>query len=185
MREDERCRRDRGAHRPSVRPLRPPVRSQEAPTPAAARPRAPRPAHHHPGLALLVAAGGAVGSLGRFLLAQAMPPEHGWPVGTLTANLVGAFVLGALLELLGRRGPETPGVQRVRLACGTGVLGGFTTVSTLALETERLVAAGSVGTALAYAGASIVLGLLSAAGGIAVVGALAGRPDPMAGGEDA
>jgi fluoride exporter len=126
-------------------------------------------------LALLVAAGGALGSLGRYGLAQAMPPQHGWPVGTLTANLVGSFLLGVLLEVLGRRGPETPGVQRVRLAVGTGVLGGFTTFSTLALETERLLAAGSVGTALGYAGLTLVAGVLAAAAGVAAVAAVHGR----------
>ncbi|HYQ75516.1 CrcB family protein [Cellulomonas sp.] len=148
----------------------------EAPTstPRAPLP-APRPAHHRAGLALLVAAGGAVGSLGRYGLAQALPPQHGWPLGTLTANLTGAFLLGVLLEVLGRRGPETPGVQRVRLALGTGVLGGYTTFSSLALETERLLAAGEAGTALGYAGVSLVAGVLCAAGGVALVSAAGGR----------
>ncbi len=119
-----------------------------------------------------MAAGGAVGSLGRYGLAQALPAQHGWPVGTLTANLAGALLLGVLLEVLGRRGPETPGRLRVRLALGTGVLGGFTTVSSLALETERLLADGAVGTALAYAGTSAVGGVLCAAAGVAAVAAL-------------
>lgn len=101
-----------------------------------------------------------------------LPAQHGWPVGTLAANLTGAFLLGALLEVLGRRGPETPGVQRVRLALGTGVLGGYTTFSSLALETERLLADGAAATALGYAGVTLVAGVLSAAAGVA----LAGRP---------
>ncbi|NHT17900.1 CrcB family protein [Cellulomonas sp. IC4_254] len=148
----------------------------EVPTSTPAAPRtAPRPAHHRAGLALLVAVGGAVGSLGRYGLAHALPPQDGWPVGTLTANLTGAFLLGALLEVLGRRGPETPGVQRVRLALGTGVLGGYTTFSSLALETERLLASGAVGTALGYVAVSLVAGVLCAAGGVALVAALAGR----------
>lgn len=105
-----------------------------------------------------------------------LPAQHGWPVGTLAANLTGAFLLGALLEVLGRRGPETPGVQRVRLALGTGVLGGYTTFSSLALETERLLADGAAATALGYAGVTLVAGVLSAAAGVALVGALAGRP---------
>jgi CrcB protein len=129
---------------------------------------------------VLVAAGGAVGSLGRYGLAQALPAQHGWPVGTLTANLVGAFLLGVLLEALGRRGPETPGVLRARLALGTGVLGGFTTFSALALETERLLAAGAVGTGLGYAAVSVVGGALCAVAGVAAVAAVAGR-----GGSDA
>jgi fluoride exporter len=151
----------------------------EAPTSTPPAPRtAPSPAHHRAGLALLVAAGGALGSLGRYGLALALPPQHGWPVGTLAANLTGAFLLGVLLETLGRRGPETPGVQRVRLALGTGVLGGYTTFSSLALETERLLAAGAVGTALGYAAVSLVAGVLCAAGGVAVVSAVAARRGP-------
>ena len=164
MRQDER--------RPAAAPPSP----SEAPTSTPAAPRtAPRPAHHRAGLALLVAVGGAVGSLGRYGLAHALPPQDGWPIGTLTANLTGAFLLGALLEVLGRRGPETPGVQRVRLALGTGVLGGYTTFSSLALETERLLASGAVGTALGYVAVSLVAGVLCAAGGVALVAALAGR----------
>lgn len=162
MRQDER------------RPAPPPAPEARTSTPPAPLP-APRPAHHRAGLALLVAAGGAVGSLGRYGLAQALPPQHGWPVGTLTANLTGAFLLGVLLEVLGRRGAETPRVQRVRLALGTGVLGGYTTFSSLALEVERLLAAGAVGTALGYAAVSLVAGTLCAAAGVAAVAAAAGR----------
>ncbi|GEL46022.1 hypothetical protein CHO01_11380 [Cellulomonas hominis] len=163
----------RRATRPSGGPATP--RPPRPPHPPGPEPAVPRPAHRQAALALLVAAGGAVGSLGRYGLAQAMSPQHGWPVGTLTANLAGAFLLGVLLEVLGRRGPETPGVQRARLALGTGVLGGFTTFSSLALETERLLAAGSVGTALGYAGLTLVAGVLAAAAGVAVVAAAHGR----------
>ncbi|WP_158369917.1 fluoride efflux transporter FluC [Cellulosimicrobium cellulans] len=169
MRQDER------------RPAPPPAPEARTSTPPAPLP-APRPAHHRAGLALLVAAGGAVGSLGRYGLARALPPQDGWPVGTLTANLTGAFLLGVLLEVLGRRGAETPGVQRGRLALGTGVLGGYTTFSSLALEVERLLASGAVGTALAYAAVSLVAGTLCAAAGVAAVSAAAGRRSRGAGG---
>ncbi|MFC8598404.1 fluoride efflux transporter FluC [Isoptericola sp. NPDC057191] len=125
-----------------------------------------RPAHRRPGLVALVAAGGAVGTAARYGLTQAWPAVHGWPVATFTANLVGAFVLGWLLEALAARGPETTGVQRVRLAVGTGVLGGFTTFSSLALETERLLTHGSVALAVVYAGATLLLGYLACLGGV-------------------
>lgn len=163
----------------------PPAHRPEAPTSTPGTPprRTPRAPHHRAGLALLVAAGGAAGSLGRYGLAQALPPRDGWPVGTLAANLAGALLLGVLLEVLGRRGAETPAVQRVRLALGTGVLGGFTTFSSLALETERLLAAGAVGTALGYAVATLVGGVLLAAAGVAAVGAVADRRDAAAGGD--
>lgn len=125
-----------------------------------------RPPHRDPALVLLVAAGGAVGALARFALAEALPPRGGWPVATLLANLTGAFLLGALLEAVARRGPETPRLRALRLTCGTGVLGGYTTVSALALDAERLVADGAVGTAVAYAGLSVLGGVLAALAGI-------------------
>ena len=49
----------------------------------------------------------------------------------------------------------------MRLGVGTGVLGGFTTFSSLALEMERLLAGGQVGTGLVYGAASVVLGLVA------------------------
>ncbi|MDO8121080.1 CrcB family protein [Isoptericola sp. b490] len=126
--------------------------------------------HLHPGLVLAVAAGGAVGSVARGLLGSAVGAVDGWPLGTMTANLVGSFLLGLLLEALLRRGPETPRARLVRLALGTGTMGGFTTFSSLALEIERLLADGSTGVAVGYAAATVVLGLASCAAGV-VVGA--------------
>lgn len=131
-----------------------------------------RQPHLEPRLVLLVAAGGAVGSGARYLLAQVLPVRDGWPFATLTVNVLGAFLLGLLLENLGRRGPETPRARDVRLALGTGALGGLTTFSGLALEVERLIADGSVGTAAAYATTSVVLGVVACLAGVR----LASRP---------
>ncbi|GAA3817776.1 fluoride efflux transporter FluC [Cellulomonas soli] len=129
-----------------------------------------RPAHLTPSLILLVGLGGAAGTGARYALTSAVPPvDGGWPTATFVENLVGAFLLGLLLELLVRRGPESSGTRRLRLALGTGVLGGFTTFSTLAIEVERLGAAGHVGTGLAYGLVSVVLGFLAA-----LLGVLAG-----------
>ncbi|WP_448630356.1 fluoride efflux transporter FluC [Cellulomonas soli] len=126
-----------------------------------------RAAHLTPSLILLVGLGGALGTGARYALTSAAPvPDGGWPAATFTENLLGAFLLGLLLESLVRRGPESTGIRRLRLTLGTGVLGGFTTFSTLAIEVERLGAAGHVGTALTYALASVVLGFLTALGGV-------------------
>ncbi len=127
-----------------------------------------RPAHLRPGLVALVAAGGAVGTAARYGLSHAVPPADGWPTATFVENLLGAALLGILLEALVRRGPETDGVRRVRLTLGTGLLGGFTTFSSLAIEIERLLADGRIGLGIGYGIASVVLGFVCCLAGVVV-----------------
>lgn len=123
-----------------------------------------------PGAILLVALGGAVGTAGRFALAVLLPPVGVLPVATVVVNLVGAFLLGLLLEGLARRGPDEGGRRRLRLLLGTGVLGGFTTYSTFSLDTVALLEGGHLAELLLYTGGTLVLGLVAAALGIAVAG---------------
>lgn len=105
----------------------------------------------------LVALGGAVGTWGRAGLALALHREPGgWPWATLIVNLVGAFVLAMLLELLGRL---RRGFVPLRLALGTGLLGGFTTYSSFALETVDLLRTGQQFLTLAYVAVSLIGGL--------------------------
>lgn len=84
--------------------------------------------------ALLVAAGGAVGAVARFLVAKVSTSCLGaaFPYGTLFVNITGSFILGLLTGIaLGRAAvPET-----VRLLVGVGFCGAFTTFSTFAVET--------------------------------------------------
>lgn len=119
-------------------------------------------------LVLAVGAGGALGTGARHGLTLLLPTVAGWPLATLTANLLGAFLLGMLLESLLRRGEETPRGALLRLGAGTGALGGFTTFSALALETERLLSGGAAGQALAYAGISLGCGFLACLAGTAL-----------------
>ena len=109
------------------------------------------------------------GTTARWALTEARgSTAGGWPTATFVANLLGSFLLGALLEGLLRRGPESRRGRLVRLGVGTGVLGGFTTFSSLALELERLLAAGQVATGLAYGAASVVLGFVACLAGVAL-----------------
>ncbi|GGC07365.1 fluoride efflux transporter FluC [Cellulomonas carbonis] len=136
-----------------------------------------RPPHLRPGLVALVAAGGAVGSAARYGVSTWVGPTDGWPTATFVENLVGAFLLGVLLEALVRRGPESDGARRLRLALGTGLLGGFTTFSTLAIEVERLVVDGRIGLGLAYGVVSVIAGASAALAGVVVGARRGGRRD--------
>ncbi|MAP85652.1 MAG: fluoride efflux transporter CrcB [Euryarchaeota archaeon] len=103
----------------------------------------------HP--AVLVGVGGAIGSVARWGVSEAMPTGGASevPWATITVNLFGAFVLGALMA--GTLQTET------LLLFGTGMLGGFTTMSTFGVETVRLIESGNPSTALIY----IALNLLA------------------------
>lgn len=136
--------------------------------------RADRPPHAHPGLLLLVFAGGVAGSLLRSALATAVSGSR-FPLATYLTNVSGAFLLGALLEVLLRSGPDTGGRRAARLGLGAGLLGAFTTYSTLAVESDLLVRDGQVGLATAYAVGSVLAGLVAAAAGVAVARRVTGR----------
>ncbi len=127
------------------------------------------PAHHRDTrLVLLVAAGGAVGTGLRHAVTSAVPSIAGWPLPTLAVNVAGTFLLGVLLEALLRPGTESARARTLRLGLGTGLLGGLTTFSSLAVELERLLAGGAPAVAAGYAAASVALGLAACAAGVAV-----------------
>ncbi|TDN45104.1 CrcB protein [Curtobacterium flaccumfaciens] len=129
-----------------------------------------RPPHLRWGFLGLVALGGAIGTGVRAVLADAFPAHDGISWVILAINVVGAFCLGLLLETLAHRGPDVGRRRTVRLFVGTGVLGGFTTYSTLADDTARLLDVGRWGAGSGYALLSVVLGLLAVAAGIWIAG---------------
>ena len=132
----------------------------------------PRPVHLRWRYLALVFAGGTVGTALRELLAISVPPVAGVAVVIVGINIVGAFLLGLLLETLTRRGPDEGRRRELRLLLGTGVLGGFTTYSALATDTSLLLADNRLGTALLYALGTVVVGALASWAGIGAGAAL-------------
>ena len=120
----------------------------------------------------LVAAGGTVGTALRALLTIAIPPLGHFPVATFGINILGAFLLGALLESLARRGPDEGRRRALRLLLGTGVLGGFTTYSALAVDANLLLTRDTLGAALLYALGTIILGAVATWVGIVAASAI-------------
>jgi len=84
----------------------------------------------------VVALGGVIGSLARYGLAEAIPHgPTGFPWATFVTNVLGCFAIGLLLTRLTPRSHPL-----LRPFLGTGILGGFTTFSTFAVDTEKFVA---------------------------------------------
>jgi len=114
---------------------------------------------------LLVGCGGFVGSALRFGLGgwlQRLSPGGGFPVGTLGVNILGCLGIGLLAGLADYRQLLEPG-QRLFLM--VGLLGGFTTYSTFALETILLGGEGALWRALANTLLHVVLGFAAAYAG--------------------
>ena len=124
---------------------------------------------------LAVGLGGAAGTLARAGLEELRPHDavH-LPTATLTVNLVGALLLGALTGFLAAMGPDRGGLGLVRLAAGTGLMGGLTTHSTYILEVARMLQHDREVPALAYLLGSLAAGLAAAAVGL-VLGDRIGR----------
>ena len=114
---------------------------------------------------VLVALGGAAGSVARYLVGkQAMHAfGSGWPYGTYIANVTGGLCMGLLVGVLAHRGGADQ--ERWRLLLGVGVLGGYTTFSSFSLETALMIERKQVAAAALYTTASI---------GLSVIGLFAG-----------
>lgn len=123
-------------------------------------------------LLLAIAAGGAVGALGRHYVAgQAMRLlGPGFPWGTLLVNVLGCFAMGLLVELFARA--FNPG-QELRAFLTVGVLGAFTTFSTFSLDVGLLHGRGELGLAGLYIVLSVGLSVAGLFLGMGLVRSLA------------
>ena len=116
---------------------------------------------------LLVAVGGAAGSVLRYAVGRLAAHYLGADtvVGTFAVNIAGSFVLGVLATIFITRS-EWPLELRAMLT--VGLLGGFTTFSTLAYDGVRLVSTGEVGRAGISIAANLAVGLAAAYAGVLV-----------------
>ena len=117
---------------------------------------------------VIVFLGGGLGSAARYgvgvLALRLVGSEYPW--GTLTINVVGSFAMGVVAEYFALRSGLS---QPMRLFLTTGIIGGFTTFSTYALETALLQERGEMGAALTYALGSVVVGVEALFAGLALV----------------
>lgn len=139
-----------------------------------------RPLRVGPSWLALILAGGMVGTAVRAALETACAPASGFPWATFCINVSGAFALGALLEALAATGPDQGWRRAVRLGVGTGLLGGYTTYSTFAVETMELIQEGAWAAGLGYAMGSVVAGFVAAVLGIRIARLAARRREGAA-----
>ena len=117
---------------------------------------------------LAIFVGGAIGTLARYLLEAHHPyASGGFPWTTLVINLSGSLVIGLLVPISEHVANRAPLVRPLLIV---GFLGGWTTYSTLAVESTLLAKDGDVGSGLAYLAATVFGGLA-----LVVVGNALGR----------
>jgi CrcB protein len=121
---------------------------------------------------LAVAAGGALGSVARYLVGIGSTRLFGlgFPWGTLLINIAGSFLIGAFVELFALKW-DLP--QDARVFLTVGICGGFTTFSTFSLDAYVLVQRGEWWFAAAYIIGSVVLSIGALVAALHLVRALA------------
>lgn len=107
---------------------------------------------------LLIAIGGAIGSLGRYLLSSVVQrlADASFPVGIVIVNVLGCAIFGVIVGTAEQRVTLSPDARAFLLV---GVLGGFTTFSTFAFDSVVLMRDGQWGLALLNMIGQVVLGV--------------------------
>lgn len=120
---------------------------------------------------LAIAAGGALGAVARHYVSvlAAVWFGHGFPIGTLTVNIVGSFAMGVLIETMALVW-STSGELRAFLT--VGVLGAFTTFSTFSLDVATLAQRGEALSAALYIVFSVSLSIGALFGGLILMRAV-------------
>jgi CrcB protein len=95
-----------------------------------------------------------------------------FPWGTLTVNILGSFIMGALVGWLAFKAGEG-WTQHLRLFLTTGILGGFTTFSAFSLDAVLIWERGEAGLAVVYVAASVLLSVAGLVAGLALMRTIA------------
>jgi fluoride exporter len=116
---------------------------------------------------VLIAAGGAVGAIARYLIQGWVQDLTGgrFPWGTFAVNISGSFVLGVVFAIAIDRAALAP---EVRVPVMIGFIGSYTTFSTLMLESWRLVEEGDYLFLLGNLVGSVVVGMVALVAGLAI-----------------
>lgn len=122
---------------------------------------------------LLVALGGAAGSVARYLLSKAIQntAATAFPWGTMAVNVAGCLLIGLLYGLASGDGTRLGADLKLMLT--VGFCGGFTTFSTFANESLTLAKTGDALLSAAYIGSSVALGMLAVMAGAQLAKAFA------------
>jgi CrcB protein len=109
---------------------------------------------------LLIGMGGFLGSVSRFLIGQGLHRifDTIFPIGTMTVNVVGSFIIGVVYSLAERDNLISP---EIRMFLAVGFCGGFTTFSSFAFDKLNLLKDSGFLYLSMYLGGSIFLGLLA------------------------
>ena len=120
---------------------------------------------------LLIAAGGALGSIARYWVGSTISGRMGtkFPYGTLVINITACIIIGFSLTYLGRRAGLSPAW---RFFIPVGFVGAYSTFSTYEWETLSTLRSGAFALASLYAVASLILGLAAAWLGAALAEAI-------------
>ena len=119
---------------------------------------------------LWLSLGGALGTMARYLVSVSVAERVGVaPVGTFVANVSGSLLIGFLAVIFNQHVDLPPDLRRFVII---GVLGGYTTFSTLAYDTARYMETGELTQAVLNALGSLVVGVLAVFVGMALARAL-------------
>ena len=122
----------------------------------------------NPTFIFAVAAGGALGSVTRYLVGIASGRMFGtsFPWGTLIINVTGSFLIGAFVGMFATRW-DLPPAARIFLT--VGICGGYTTFSTFSLDAWYLIERGANLASLAYMLLSVVLSVIALIGALQLI----------------